>query len=233
MSVKIKLETLGSYKKGARSLSQQEDGALSYKASLLRWAQEGDEQAIEELLAHYEAMLRYIVSGYYLQDGDHEDLLQEARIAFVDGIRSYDAERGMSFKNFAWLCVSRQLDSRVKKSLRKKHMVLNQALSIDEEPSEDGQDPADAYCMAARDDAGRLATPENQLLERESFSELGKLIESVLSKLEYRVLILRAAGMSYEDITQLLDLETKSVDNAIQRIRRKLSPQHVKAILQP
>lgn len=206
---------------------------LPFENEALARAQAGDQDALEDLLTHYDKMLHYIAGGYYLQDGDQDDLLQEARIGFVDGITSYDPDKGMSFKNFAWLCVTRHLDSRVKKSLRKKHMVLNRALSIDDdEVSEEAFSPSENLSMADRDEHGRLATPENDVVERETFRELGAFMESALSKLEYRVLILRYAGLSYEDITNHLGLETKSVDNAIQRIRKKLSPNSVKAILQ-
>lgn len=218
--------------KEARSVKNHKQAPLPCEETLLCAAQQGDELAIESLLSHYDKMLHYIAGGYYLQDGDQDDLIQEARIGFMDGIQSYDPSKGMSFKNFAWLCVTRHLASRVKKSLRKKHMVLNQALSIDESPSEEGLSPAESFSMADRDAHGVLSTPENDVVAKESFLELGSLMESALSKLEYSVLVLRYAGLSYEDITTYLGLETKSVDNTIQRIRKKLSLTHVKAILQ-
>ena len=90
-------------------------------------ARAGDELAMEYLLKHYQGLMSYICDKYYLKDGERDDLMQEAMIGFVQSVKSYKPENGKQFKNFAYLCIKRELDSCVKRSNRKKHMVLNDA----------------------------------------------------------------------------------------------------------
>lgn len=212
-------------------MSQEMERAID-EAQLITLAQQGDEQAIETLIAQYRNLLNYIVSGYYLRDGDRDDLMQEAMIGFVQAIESFRPDSGKQFKNFAWLCVTRELDTCVKRSNRKKHMILSDALYL---PADEPEDPiwiSNAFAFADRDDHGQFSTPENTCISNESFQELFHVIYKALSGLELNVLLLRFAGLSYDDITQALQLESKSVDNAIQRIRKKLNRNHLQALLQ-
>lgn len=199
---------------------------------LIALAQQGDEEAIESLITQYRNLLNYIVSGYFLRDGDRDDLMQEAMIGFVQAIESYRPDSGKQFKNFAWLCVTRELDTCVKRSNRKKHMILSDALCLSADEPEDPMWMNNTFAFADRDGHGRFATPENTCISDESFQELFHVIYKALSGLELNVLLLRFAGLSYEDITHALQLESKSVDNAIQRIRKKLNRNHLSAILQ-
>lgn len=187
-------------------------------------AQQGDELAMEFLLKKYQGLLNYICDKYFLKDGERDDLMQEAMIGFVQGVKYYDPNNGKLFKNFAYLCVKRELDSCIKRSNRKKHMVLNEAISMSsfaEGAEESGMDKM-AY-LVDKDSNGNIVSPENVLVEKESYNEVMGKITGLLSKMEFNVLMMRLMGHSYNEITDALQLENKSVDNAVQRIRKKVN----------
>ena len=167
-------------------------------------------------------MLGHICEKYFLRDGERDDLMQEAMIGFVQAVHDYNPESGKQFKNFAFLCVKRELDSCVKRSNRKKHMILNEAVPINYTNGEDEELMENEALLLDRDKSGNIVTPENLMIEKESCAETSNLLADILSKLEYKVLIMRLMGYSYNEITLLLQLENKSVDNAMQRIRKKL-----------
>jgi len=188
-------------------------------------ARAGDELAMEYLLKHYQGLMSYICDKYYLKDGERDDLMQEAMIGFVQSVKSYKPESGKQFKNFAYLCIKRELDSCVKRSNRKKHMVLNDAVSIsayNNSESEEQVEDKSAY-LIERDASGAIVSPENTIVERESYNEIMHKITEILSKMELNVLLMRMMGMSYNEIMLALQLENKSVDNAVQRIRKKVN----------
>lgn len=191
--------------------------------TVIALAQQGDEQAMEFLLKKYQGLLNYICDKYYLKDGERDDLLQEAMIGFVQGVKAFKPENGKQFKNFAYLCVKRELDSCVKRSTRKKHMILNDALPMTVYTDNDEQLEDKSAYLIERDVSGKIVSPENTVVERESYSEIMAKITALLSKMELNVLLMRIMGMSYNEITLALQLENKSVDNAVQRIRKKVN----------
>ena len=201
-------------------------------------AQRGDEAAMEYLLKRYQGLMSYICDKYYLKDGERDDLMQEAMIGFVQSVKCYKPESGKQFKNFAYLCIKRELDSCVKRSNRKKHMVLNEAVSMSNYNENDEQIEGKAAYLIERDASGEIVSPENTIVERETYAEIMQKffsgeeftyaeimqkITALLSKMELNVLIMRMMGMSYNEITLALQLENKSVDNAVQRIRKKVN----------
>ncbi len=192
------------------------------EAEVIEAAKAGDEQAMEYLLEKYQGLLGHICEKYFLRDGERDDLMQEAMIGFVQAVQDYNPESGKQFKNFAFLCVKRELDSCVKRSNRKKHMILNEAVPINYTNGEDEELMENEALLLDRDKSGNIVTPENLMIEKESCAETSNLLADILSKLEYKVLIMRLMGYSYNEITLLLQLENKSVDNAMQRIRKKL-----------
>lgn len=196
------------------------DYALLDEMDVVMLAQDGDELAMEFLLNRYAGLLGHICDKYYLKDGDRDDLLQEARIGFVQAVMDFESESGKSFKNFVFLCVQRELDSCVKRSNRKKHAILNDAISFSVSCEEDNS-TKDGLLLEVLEQED-MVTPESVYVEKESFAEMQSALLRVLSKLEYRVLLMRLQGYSYNEITLLLQLETKSVDNAMQRIRKKI-----------
>ena len=150
--------------------------------------------------------------------------MQEAMIGFVQAVKYYDPQNGKLFKNFAYLCVKRELDSCVKRSNRKKHMVLNDAISMSSfaEGSEDCSMDKMAY-LVEKDSNGNIVSPESVVVDKESYNEVMGQINGMLSKMEMNVLMMRLMGHSYNEITDALQLENKSVDNAVQRIRKKVN----------
>lgn len=192
------------------------------EAEVIEAAKAGDERAMEYLLERYQGLLGHICEKYFLRDGERDDLMQEAMIGFVQAVQDYNPESGKQFKNFAFLCVKRELDSCVKRSNRKKHMILNDAVPINYTNGEDEEMVENEALLMERDKTGSVITPESLVLEKESCVETSSILADILSKLEYKVLIMRLMGYSYNEITLLLQLENKSVDNAMQRIRKKL-----------
>ena len=190
---------------------------------IIEAAQQGNEAAMEYLLKRYQGLMSYICDKYYLKDGERDDLMQEAMIGFMQSVKSYKLESGKQFKNFAYLCIKRELDSCVKRSNRKKHMVLNEAVSMSNYNENDEQIEGKAAYLIERDASGEIVSPENTVVERETYAEIMQKITALLSKMELNVLIMRMMGMSYNEITLALQLENKSVDNAVQRIRKKVN----------
>jgi len=186
-------------------------------------AQNGNEDAMEYLLKRYQGLMSYICDKYYLKDGERDDLMQEAMIGFVQSVKGYKPESGKQFKNFAYLCIKRELDSCVKRSNRKKHMVLNEAVSMSNYNENEEEMEGKAVYLVDRDASGEIASPENTVVERESYNEILQTISTILSRMELDVLVMRMMGMSYNEITLALQLENKSVDNAVQRIRKKVN----------
>ena len=190
---------------------------------IIKAARAGDEMAMEYLLKHYQGLMNYICDKYYLKDGERDDLMQEAMIGFVQSVKSYKPESGKQFKNFAYLCIKRELDSGVKRSNRKKHMVLNDAVSMSAYNENEEQVEDKSGYLIERDASGAIVSPENTIVEKESYNEIMHRITELLSKMELNVLVMRMMGMSYNEITLALQLENKSVDNAVQRIRKKVN----------
>ncbi|NLW24042.1 MAG: sigma-70 family RNA polymerase sigma factor [Clostridia bacterium] len=191
---------------------------------LVAASQKGDRLALEFLIKSYQGLLNYVCEKYFLKDGDKEDLLQEATIGLIEAVYAFSMDSGKKFKNFAILCITRELDSCIKRSNRKKHQILNDAIPI----------YSFAECEAERSYKGYTSfmekvlidnapSPESIYLEKEKVNELLTKINDTLTDLEKKVLNLRISGHSYNEITVKLNLQNKSVDNAIQRIRKKMS----------
>lgn len=190
---------------------------------LIRMSQEGDEFALERLIKLYQGLLYFLCDKYFLKDGDKEDLLQEATIGLIEAIRAYNPMSGRKFKNFAILCITRELDSCIKRSNRKKHQILNNAIPIFSHAEGEEERTSTGYQVyldrILKDES---PSPEELLVEKEIINELLRTVNSVLSDLEKQVLKLRIRGHSYNEITAKLKLQNKSVDNAVQRIRKKM-----------
>lgn len=189
---------------------------------LVLCAQQGDDLALERLLYIYRGFIRYICQKYYLKDGDQQDLTQEAAIGFLEAIKAFNYEAKVKFRNFAYLCIKRELDSVVSRSNRKKRQILNNALPIyayvEEENTRYGSDyyNGENYMKSDKN------TPEETLIAREEARELLEFLQRELTNLEQKVLFLRIEGLSYREITTVLEIRAKAVDNAIQRIRKKV-----------
>ncbi len=173
---------------------------------LVEKSQAGDNQATEELLLRYSDVVRGRARGFFLLGGETEDLIQEGMIGLYKAIGDYKiGEASLSFKNFAHLCVSRRLIDAVKASARKKNVPLNNYVSL--------------FSVEYEDMAGN---PEDELIRSESRKEFMQEMSKELSDFEFRVIVMYMDGMSCLEICQSTGKSEKSVDNAIQRSKKKL-----------
>ena len=184
--------------------------------SLQAMAAAGDRGAEEALSERYMRLVRICARPLFLAGGSSEDLIQEGMIGLLSAIRQFDAQSGASFHTFAELCIRSRLLSAVKSASRKKHLPLNDGLSL-EQLSEDSGSQLSATPEVFRQD------PEDLVLARESKEELYAVLSRCLSKMENRVLEYYLDGLSYREIAARLGKDEKAVDNAVQRIRRKLA----------
>ena len=183
---------------------------------LQRMVVAGDKEAEETLAARYMYLVRVCARPLFLAGGDSEDLIQEGTFGLVSAIRQYSPDCDTSFKTFAEHCIRKRLYSAVKSASRLKHFPLNDGVPF-EQLSED-------HCvqLSAVPEIFRLS-PEELVLARESKEELYTAFSQCLSSFESKVLDLYLDGLSYREIAQRLGKEPKAVDNAVQRIRRKLA----------
>ncbi|MFY9175166.1 MAG: sigma-70 family RNA polymerase sigma factor [Peptococcia bacterium] len=197
--------------------------AIGSEEELVLKAQNGDTEALEKVLIMYRGFVRYISQKYYLKDGDHQDLYQEANIGLLEAIKAYDHNSKVKFRNFAFLCIKRELDSMISRSNRKKRQVLNNAIPIYSYVEEENDRFGTEYYSGENFLKDDSATPEANVIAKEGLQELMEFLQKELTVLEQKVLFLRIEGLSYREITDVLSIQTKAVDNAIQRIRRKVN----------
>ncbi len=180
----------------------------------------GDSLAEEYLVKKFSRLVRICARPYFLAGGDSEDLIQEGMLGLLSAIREYNPEENASFKTFAELCIRRRLFTAIKTASRNKHIPLNECISF-ESTDFDGIQSQFFYSSGE----SILRDPEEQILARERADEIKTTLSGGLSRLELKVLELYLNGLSYQDIAIQLKKSTKSVDNAVQRIRKKLARQ--------
>ena len=178
----------------------------------------GNGAAGSELAVRYRPLIKRCTRPYYLVGGDGEDLIQEGMMGLVSSMQSYAEESGIQFKTYAEVCIRRRILSAIKAASRFKHMPLNYRMSLEELYGDDGASPT-----ADMPDAPQTRSPEELIIERERKSTLYSQARALLTPLEKRVLVLYLDGLSYEEIATRAGKPVKSVDSALQRIRRKLS----------
>ena len=184
---------------------------------LVAAAQNGDEPATEYLLHKYHRLVYIWTRPYFLQGGEDDDLLQEGMIGLYKAIRDF-TPGSSSFWSFAKLCITRNIISAVKGSTRQKHIPLNSYTSIHQPVYEVDGDRTllEILCNTKVDD------PEEMVIDREHLNTTKKFIRKVLSDFEYRVFHLYISGLSYKEMAKKLDTHTKSIDNALCRIKTKI-----------
>ena len=170
----------------------------------------GDRLAEEMLVMRYMRLARACARPYFLAGGDSEDLLQEAMFGLLKAIREYDSTRDAAFKTFAEVCIRNRIRSAVTAASRDKHALLNHSVPIEEQPLLDSDHAPD---------------PEELFISREEEEERFTVLSRKLSSLEQRILSLYLHGYSYREIGEQVGRSDKSVDNAVQRIRRKAADQ--------
>lgn len=180
-------------------------------------AQQSDDRALDYLLSKYFVYVRNKSLSYYIVGADRDDIIQEGMIGLFKAVRDFSSERGVSFKTFADVCVTRQIITAVKNASRQKHAPLNFYVSLNKSVSDEDDDSTLADIIGHAKDAN----PEEILLKKEKADTLGSEMNRLLSKFELLVLSLYLQGNSYSDIGKLIGKDSKSVDNALQRIKKK------------
>ena len=188
---------------------------------LIALAKQGSKDAQDRLMRRYYGFVRLKASSYFLAGGDLDDLIQEGLVGLYKAIRDYRSDRESSFRNFAELCITRQIITAVKTATRNKHTPLNQYVSFSTSPAGshggDGEPTLDDILPGPT-----THDPVNQVISSEELRALVACISTVLSELESKVLALYLDGYSYEQVGHMIGCDCKTVDNALQRVKRKV-----------
>lgn len=193
---------------------QVEDGYL------IALAKQGDATAYDRIVRRYYGFVRLKASSYFLAGGDADDLIQEGLVGLYKAVRDFRTDRESSFRNFAELCITRQIITAVKTATRNKHTPLNQYVSFSASPSSgagEGEPTLEDVIPGST-----VHDPVNQVISTEELQALVGCLSTALSDLESRVLALYLDGRSYEEIAGMIDSDAKTVDNALQRVKRKV-----------
>ena len=181
-------------------------------------AHQGDTLAVEYLLGKYKNFVRSKARSYFLIGADHEDIVQEGMIGLFKAIRDYQPERLSSFRAFAELCITRQIITAIKTATRQKHVPLNSYVSLNK-PIYDEESDRTLMDVIVE---GHAQNPEELIIGRENLLSIRDRADQVLSSLEQEVLNAYLDGKSYQEIADKLGRHVKSIDNALQRVKRKL-----------
>lgn len=180
-------------------------------------AQQSDDRALDYLLSKYFVYVRNKSLSYYIVGADRDDIIQEGMIGLFKAVRDFSSERSVSFKTFADVCVTRQIITAVKNASRQKHAPLNFYVSLNKSISDEDDDSTLSDILGQAKDSN----PEEILIKKENANILGSEMSRLLSQFELLVLTLYLQGNSYQAIGKMIGKTPKSVDNALQRIKKK------------
>ncbi|MCL2694693.1 MAG: RNA polymerase sporulation sigma factor SigH [Clostridiales bacterium] len=186
--------------------------------TLIEQLRQGDEDAERALYERYKPVVRARARTYFLVGADHEDLMQEGMIGLYKAVCEYDKDKAASFHSFADLCITRQILTAIKSATRKKHAPLNTYVSLNQPVFEQDNERTLLDLLANV----RVCDPEELLIGKESYEAAARYVSQHLSALEKQAFSLYLQGHSYPSIAELLSRPPKSVDNAIQRAKKKL-----------
>lgn len=178
----------------------------------------GDEDALTFLIDKYKNFVKAKSRAYFLVGADREDIVQEGMIGLYKAIRDYKGDKLSSFKAFAELCITRQIITAIKTATRQKHIPLNSYISLDK-PIYDEESERTLLDVISE---AKVLDPEELIIKREKYGDIELKISELLSDLERKVLALYLDGRSYQEISEELNRHVKSIDNALQRVKRKL-----------
>lgn len=199
-----------------------EIGTFPYDRSsdeqLVEAVRDGDDDALEYLINKYRNFVRAKARSYFLIGADREDIVQEGMIGLYKAIRDFKGDKLASFKAFAELCITRQIITAIKTATRQKHIPLNSYVSLDKPIYDEESDRTLLDVIGG----SRVSDPEELIINQEEFMGLEDKMSEILSELERKVLMLYLDGRSYQEIAVDLDRHVKSIDNALQRVKRKL-----------
>jgi RNA polymerase sporulation-specific sigma factor len=185
---------------------------------LVRRSRAGDPHAMDQIIERYRGFVRLKASAYFLAGGESEDLIQEGLIGLFKAVRDYRSDREASFRSFAELCVTRQIITAIKTAARNKHTPLNTFVSFSHSRAGGDQETTLAEVLPG----DPVVDPINQAISSEELRSLIDCLGKVLSPLESQVLAMYLEGRSYEEVAERLECNAKSVDNALQRVKRKV-----------
>lgn len=188
-------------------------------AELVELAQKNNFDAMETLIERYKNFVRSKGRTYFLIGADKEDIIQEGMIGLFKAVRDYDGSKQVQFRSFAELCVTRQIITAIKSATRQKHIPLNTYISLSRPVYDDESEKTLLDLISLE----HILDPEQILINQETLLTTEQRINDVLSSFEKCVLDLYINGKSYHDIAEILNKKSKSIDNAIQRIKKKIT----------
>lgn len=218
LSVEIGNETHETPEQSTDVMDYPEQYALLRDEDIVVLCHDGDSVAEEYLLSKYKNFVRSKARSYFLIGADHEDIVQEGMIGLYKAIRDYKPDKLSSFRAFAELCITRQIITAIKTATRQKHIPLNSYVSLNK-PLYDEESDRTLMDVIVE---GKLSNPEDLIISQEDLDTIHAKINEVLSGLEQEVLNLYLDGKSYQEIAVYLNRHVKSIDNALQRVKRKL-----------
>ena len=174
--------------------------------------------ALDFLINKYRNFVRAKARSYFLIGADREDIIQEGMIGLYNAIRDFRGDKLSSFRAFAELCVTRQIITAIKTATRQKHIPLNSYVSLNKPIYDEDSDRTLLDVLSG----SKISDPEELVISREEFSDIEEKMGQILSDLEWKVLMAYLDGKSYQEIAVELDRHVKSIDNALQRVKRKL-----------
>lgn len=174
--------------------------------------------ALEYLISKYRNFVRAKARSYFLIGADREDIIQEGMIGLYKAIRDFRSDKLASFRAFAELCITRQIITAIKTATRQKHIPLNSYISLNKPIYDEDSDRTLLDILSG----SRVSDPEELVISREEFSDIEEKMGEILSDLEWKVLMAYLDGKSYQEIAVDLKRHVKSIDNALQRVKRKL-----------
>ncbi len=185
---------------------------------IVEGAREGSSEALEYLINKYKNFVRAKARSYFLIGADREDIIQEGMIGLYKAIRDFRSDKLASFRAFAELCITRQIITAIKTATRQKHIPLNSYISLNKPIYEDDSERTLLDIISN----ARVSDPEEMVINREELGDIEEKMGEILSDLEWKVLMAYLDGRSYQEIAVELKRHVKSIDNALQRVKRKL-----------
>ncbi|MCL2335948.1 MAG: RNA polymerase sporulation sigma factor SigH [Firmicutes bacterium] len=194
------------------------DFQLMIDEEVVEFAREGDDVALEYMINKYKNFVRAKARSYFLIGADREDIIQEGMIGLYKAIRDFRLDKLSSFRAFAELCITRQIITAIKTATRQKHIPLNSYVSLNKPIYDEDSDRTLLDVISG----SKISDPEELIISREEFDDIEEKMGEILSSLEWKVLMSYLEGKSYQEIAEDLKRHVKSIDNALQRVKRKL-----------